>query len=212
MNKFVFDRRLIIEVEATLLCVDDPIESLDTVRKVPLDNIRAEMHSLYKNKVFTDAVIRCENKEFKVHRAILAQSPVFKTMFEVDMKEKRDGVVNITDITPAVMSDLLSFFYTGTAPNVKKLARELLNAAQKYELHRLRAICENVLKIKICAVNVVDMIILADLYDAASLRHACLKFIHHNSAEVQKTARWKDLKADLNQYGALLIEILEYKP
>lgn len=212
IKNFIFDKRMTVEVEATLLCVDNPIETFAVVRRVPLDNIRSEMHSLYKNKVFTDVIIKCGGKEFEVHKAILSQSAVFRTMFEVDMSEKRDGIVNVTDMTPAVMSDLVDFFYTGTVPNVKKLAKELLNAAQKYELPRLYAICEGVLKMRITVANVIDTIILADLHNATSLRQACLKFIHLNSAEVQKTSRWKYLKANLDDYGPLLIEIFEYKP
>ena len=51
---------------------------------VPLDD---EMHSLYKDEVLSDAIVRCEGKDFKVHRAVLvSQSPVFEKMFEVGEK------------------------------------------------------------------------------------------------------------------------------
>ena len=53
------------------------------------------------------------------NKIILAsQSPVFKKMFEIDMKERRSGVIEVPDNTPAVMSDLLAYLYTGTAPHV----------------------------------------------------------------------------------------------
>ena len=211
--KYVVDRKLIVEINAMLLCIDDPIEMVAVAHKVPMDNIRSEMHRLYKDEVFADVTIKCGESKFKVHKAILSsQSPVFQTMFEVDMSERNNGVVNVTDTTPTVMSDLVSYFYTGIAPNINKLAKKLIDAAKKYELPRLFRMCENELKMKISIANVVNTIILADLYDAALLKKACLKFIYRHSAEVHKTNDWKCLKEDLNNYGQLLIEILEYKP
>ena len=212
IKKYLVDDSLTIRVTATILCINNPIEFLDTIC-VPQDNIRDSMCHLYKNKLFTDVTIRCEESEFKVHKAILsAQSPVFQTMFEVDMAEKNNGVVDITDTTPTVMSDLVAYFYTGTAPNINKWAKELLNASKKYELPRLFTMCENELKLRITVNNALDTILLADLYDAAALRQACLKFMHFHSTEVRETNQWKQLKVNMDAHGELLIEILEYKP
>lgn len=218
-DEYIIDGTLTIHVNATLLCCANPIETLDMVTvsdemiHVPPDQIRDKMHNLYKAGSLTDVTIQCGDKEFKVHRAILAsQSTVFKRMFEVDMKEKQSSIVNISDVPPAVVSDLIAYFYTGTAPNVRTLAKELLNTANKYELPRLFAICEKELEMKMEVANVVDTLILADLHSPAYLKKACLNFIHLNLAEVQKTNEWKSLKVNLDHYGALLIEALEYRP
>ena len=53
-------------------------------------------------------------------------------MFEINMKEKEEKRVVISDIDAEVMSDLLSFMYTGSAPNMKAHTKELLLAADKY--------------------------------------------------------------------------------
>lgn len=86
---------------------------------------------------------------------------------------------------------------------MKTLVKKLLNAADKYELPRLFAMCENELKSNIKIANVVDALILAYLHSAADLKKACLNFIYLNSAEVHKTSEWKTLR---DQYGMLLIE------
>lgn len=39
--------------------------------------------------------------------------------------------VEVTDVDPEVMSELLRFIYTGKAPNLAKMADELLAAADK---------------------------------------------------------------------------------
>ena len=208
IEKYLYNGALAIQVKATLLCIGDPVETTESC-VVPPDTIREQIHSSYKDKLLTNVTLKCGEQEFMVHKVILAsQSPVFKKMFEVDMKEKRSGVVDISDLSLSAASDLVSFLYTGFSPNVSTLAMELLNAAKKYELPRLYTICENELKMKIQVSNVVDTLILADLYGASSLKLACLKFIHLNLVGVQKTSQWRDLQ----EQSVLLMEILEYKP
>ena len=210
LNQCVFNDTLTIQVTANLIDITNCKNTVDHVSKVPLSDLRGEMHSLYKAEVFTDATIKCGGKEFKVHKAVLgSQSPVFKAMLQADMKEKQSSVIDIPDITPAVMSDLVTYLYTGAAPNVGKLAKDLLNAADKYGLSRLFTMCENELRMKIKVANVVDTLLLADLHNAEPLRRACLNFIQQHSADVHKTYRWKYLKANLHQYAALVFEALQ---
>ena len=209
----LFNETLTIQVKANLLCVTDSSSTALHALKVPMDNIRSEMHSLYRDEVFTDVTLKCKSEEFKVHRAVLAsRSPVFRKMFEVDTKEKKCGVVMIDDFDPPVLSDLVTYLYTGTAPNVGKLAEELLNAASKYELPRLFAMCESELEKKIKVESVVDTLLLADHHSAVNLKRACLDFIYQHSADVYMTSKWKDLRDDLDQHAALVIEVMEYRP
>ena len=210
VKECIFDGTLTIQVTASLLCVSCPEEAVDHTCAVPMDKIRTEMHSLYKEEVFTDATIKCGGKEFKVHKAVLgSQSPVFKVMLQADMKEKQSSVIDIPDITPAVMSDLVTYLYTGAAPNVGKLTKELLNAANKYGLSRLFTMCENELRMKIKVESVVDTLLLADLHNATSLKEACLEFMREHSADVHETSRWKYLKDNLDQYATLILEALK---
>ena len=122
---------LTIQVDATILCMN----GRSVTFHLPADSIREDIQELYEEGLFTDVTIKCEGEEFKVHKAILAaQSPVFKKMFQVDMKEKISGVVEMTDTTPAVMSDLVTYLYTGSAPNLRTLTRGLLHVANKINM------------------------------------------------------------------------------
>ncbi len=214
ISKHLFNGTLIVQVNATLLCIDDPIQIVDAVTcKIPVDNIRKEMNTMYKTGTFTDATIKCGSDEFKVHKAFLvSQSPVFKKMFEVGMEERKSNIIDVQDISPAVMSDLVAYLYTGTAPNISTLAKELLNAADKYEISRLFSMCECELEAILKVDNVIEILSLADLHSAVNLKKACLKFVHLHSAGVQKTSNtmWKDLK----DHPTLLVEALslEYIP
>ena len=173
----------------------------------PSDEVSQSIYKLYKNKVLTDTAIKCGDKEFKVHRAVLAsRSPVFQAMFEVDMKEKQSGVIEVSDITPEAMSDLVTYLYTGTTPNLKTLASELLEAAEKYQLPHLLTKCENELGRNIKDTNVVEMLLLADLHGRSALKRACFNFIRCNSANVFQTSEWADFK---EHKVSLLVEVLE---
>jgi speckle-type POZ protein len=77
----------------------------------------------------------------KVHKAMLAcRSPVFAAMFEHGMAEARSDRVNIEDIDPEVLREMLRFMYTGSAPSLDRMADELLAAADKYQLERLKVL------------------------------------------------------------------------
>ena len=176
---------------------------------VPADSIREDLGSFCQGDLFADVTITCGGKEFRAHKVILAsQSPVFKKMLEIDMKERRSGVIEVPDITPAVMSDLLAYLYTGTAPHVDTLARELLNAADKYELPRLLSICETTLVSKITADSVLEMLILAELHKTETLKNACMGFIKCNFTSMSELDSWKDMKASASHQN-LVLEVLE---
>lgn len=60
-------------------------------------------------------------------------------MFEHDMEEKKNSRVEVKDVEPEVMAELLRFIYTGkTAANLDNMAADLLAAADKYALERLK--------------------------------------------------------------------------
>lgn len=207
-TKYIIDDKLFVKVEANLFFTD----SCDDVEcDIPPNTLHEDMHTLYKDGVLTDTVIMCDDIEFKVHRAILAsQSPVFRAMFEADMKEKRSGIIEVSDVAPAVMSDLLTYLYTGSAPNLESLVNELLDVAGKYQLPRLFKMCESELGKNIKETSVFETLVLADLHGRLSLKKACLKYIRVNSAKVFQTSEWADFKDRKDQYASLIVEILEH--
>ena len=212
IHRYVHKDILTIQVDATIHCHANIAETLhEDLHKVPLDAIRKELHTLYKEEVLTDITIKCGGQEFKAHKAVLAsQSPVLRKMFEVDMKEKHTNVVEISDIDdPAVMSSLLAYIYTGNASDLSQHVKELLNAANKYELPRLFSMCESELKKKLQVSSVVETLIWADLHNCKELKSACLRFIRCCPSAVKETCGWQHLKDNMNQYSTLLVEVLE---
>lgn len=65
------------------------------------------------------------------HEIIIARSPVFAAMFEHEMEERKQNRVAISDVDHDVLKEMLRFIYTGKAPNLEKMADDLLAAADK---------------------------------------------------------------------------------
>ena len=215
MDKYLCHGTLTVQFEATLFCLTDPIESVNERRKPMEDklNVLAGNKSLFEDKVFADAMIKCGDAEFKAHKAILvSQSPVFKKMLESDMKEQRTNVIEISDVDQAVISDMLAYFYTGSAPHMDTLVKELFNVADRYELSQLFTMCEDKLMLEMSVENVMELLILADMHNSSYLKKACLNYIYCNSASVRSTSQWKELKKNCDRHAALLVEALEYIP
>ena len=86
------------------------------------------------------------------------------------MREARSGVIEISGITSAAMSDLVDYIYTGTAPILKSLANELLDVSNRYQIDCLFKMCEGCLKRKMAeAAYVTDTLVQADLYGREKL-------------------------------------------
>lgn len=103
---------------------------------------------LWEQRLFTDCTISVSGEHIKCHRAVLAYaSPVFRRMFESDMREAAEQVVEMSDVEPQVVEAMLTFIYTG---HVKLDEPQLVNLfciADRYELETLMlAVLEPILR------------------------------------------------------------------
>ncbi|KAF0929763.1 hypothetical protein E2562_024451 [Oryza meyeriana var. granulata] len=91
------------------------------------------------------------------------------------------GVVRIEDMEAQVFKMLLRFVYTDSLPEMKKeedvMCQHLLVAADRYNLDRLKLICEEKLCRYISVGTVTNMLALADQHHCGRLRTACFKFL-----------------------------------
>lgn len=58
-------------------------------------------------------------------------------MFEHEMEERKQNRVAISDVDHEVLKEMLRFIYTGKAPNLEKMADDLLAAADKVNFNRI---------------------------------------------------------------------------
>ncbi|KAL2691426.1 hypothetical protein Neosp_001811 [[Neocosmospora] mangrovei] len=82
--------------------------------------------------------IRCQDYEFKAHRAIVCpQSPFFKTALTRSFKEGTSGIVDLPEDDPGALLSFLEFLYTGTY-SVDELDEDtVLGAVEETKTHIL---------------------------------------------------------------------------
>ncbi|XP_052004356.1 speckle-type POZ protein-like A isoform X2 [Xyrauchen texanus] len=180
--------------------------------KVPECQLSDDLGNLWECSRFTDCSLFVGGQEFKAHKSILAaRSPVFNAMFEHEMEESKKNRVDITDVEPEVFKEMMGFIYTGKAPNLEKMADNLLAAADKYALERLKVMCEEALCNSLSVENVADTLILADLHSAEQLKAQAIDFINrcsvlrqlgckdgknwnsNHATDIMETAGWKSM-------------------
>merc|ERR1719154_1070198 len=161
-----------------------------------LEQVSEHFGKLFNNKELSDVEIECDGEIFNCHQAILStRSDVFWAMFQADMTESLTKKVDIEDIDSEVVRELLHFIYTGSVNEnvLKEKARELLAAADKYQLDVLKNICEDYLCSNIQINNAVENLVFGDLHQASKLRSRAMKVIAGNLVEVVKTEEYQNL-------------------
>ncbi|MEJ1289071.1 putative gene 10696 [Cricetulus griseus] len=193
----------------TLLCklsvVEDSSSEGTRARiQVPRCKMADELGELWENSLFTDCCVVVAGQEFQAHKAILAaRSPVFRAMFEHDMKERRTNRVEIRDLEPQVFKAMMGFIYTGKAPDLHSMADAVLAATDKYGLERLKIMCEDALCRDLSVENAAHTLSLADLHSAGQLKTHALDFITAHASKVSETSSWK---AMVGSYPHLVAE------
>ncbi|WAR05495.1 RDX-like protein [Mya arenaria] len=196
VNGLLPDDKLTIFCEVSVVgdTVNVSGQSNCTPVKVPECRLSDDMGSLHERALFSDVTLCVGGREFLAHKAILAaRSMVFNAMFAHEMEEKKQNRVDIEDVEHEVMREMLRFIYTGKAPNLDRMADDLLAAADKYALDRLKVMCEEALCSNLTVDNVCEILVLADLHSADQLKTHAIDYINSHATDVMETQGWKTL-------------------
>ncbi|PIA54058.1 hypothetical protein AQUCO_00900556v1 [Aquilegia coerulea] len=177
--------------------------------QVPDSDIGNHFGMLLENQEGSDVLFNVAGEKFHAHKLVLAaRSPVFRSEFFEGMDEDRNEIV-ITDLEPKVFKAMLHFIYRDTLMEDEELvssssscasstsdtlAANLLAAADKYGLDRLRLMCESYLCKDISVNSVAKTLALADRHHAMELKAVCLKFAAENLAAVMRSNGFEYLK------------------
>ncbi|RCV19124.1 hypothetical protein SETIT_3G358700v2 [Setaria italica] len=171
---------------------------------VPSPNLPKHLGELLESKVGADVTFPVSGKSLAAHKNVLAaRSPVFMAEFFGEMQEKSSGRVKIRGMEPSVFGAMLRFIYTDAVPELDRmetatanLAQHLVVAADRYQLDRLKVLCEQRLAFAIDNI----MLALAEQQGCSQLKVKCMEFIAGGSSEnldtVMKTEGFKDLMAN----------------
>lgn len=180
----------------------------NAIKKVKLEKLSDDLNNIFKTGDLSDVVLSDGITQIRAHKVILsARSPVFSRMFQHQMKENCENCVKISDIPGDALVELISYIYTGSIVlKDAKMARELYIAADKYAVIDLKKLCSEVLQ-NVTFDDVLDTLILADLYEDKTLKQSSLNFIAMNYSQVKNTKNWESF---MQENQPLAIEILSF--
>ncbi|KAF8770886.1 TD and POZ domain-containing protein 5 [Argiope bruennichi] len=155
--------------------------------------LKSDLVALYKEGALCDAKLCTETEMFLAHKTVLcARSPVFKTMFTSDMRERADECVNIPDLDDDTVRKMLHFLYTDTLEDLQwDGAKNLYFAADKYGIVSLKQKCSSFLKHNLQTSNCCDLLLLADMHNDADLKAFVLDYIVLQDQQVFLSSEWE---------------------
>lgn len=134
---------------------------------------------MLSENIHTDIIINAADGSIGAHRAVLAaRSPVFRSMFSHDLKEKEMSVINISDMSIEACQVFLSYIYGNIVDQDFLTHRlDLLRAADKYDVTDLKEACHESLLEDIDTHNVLERLQNASLYRLLKLKICCMEYL-----------------------------------
>uniref|UniRef100_A0A915PR54 BTB domain-containing protein n=1 Tax=Setaria digitata TaxID=48799 RepID=A0A915PR54_9BILA len=145
---------------------------------------------------FSDFSLNVGRRSFKCHKAILsARSPFFQAMFrDQTNQESLRGEVNLEDITPETMACILEYIYKDNCSESSKRTLEILAAADRFCLDRLKSLCQEALAKDLSPNNFCERLRAADLYNAPILKWKILNLLQKHRNYIVDNEDWVALE------------------
>jgi len=188
-NGLFVDDSVIFKVE---ICVVGELENkiLSANIEIALPNLEACLKKMLENGNNSDITLKVAESNIRAHGCILsARSPVFAAMLSSKMFECHSGIVQIDDVDPIIVKELLHYIYTNDLSDITvldNLCEHLFCAASKYQVLGLVALCEDHICSKISLENVIHTISLGDSYGSTRIKERAFQFIAQNHELILK--------------------------
>jgi speckle-type POZ protein len=211
-----------IKCEVTVVTFGVRTECTTKKRRVtvPASDLHQDLGRLLSSQRAGDVVFEVDGELFTAHRIVLAaRSSVFDAEFFGPMKEKTDARILIEDMEANVFRALLHFIYTDSLPAAAVdgevegevvMAQHLLVAADRYDLKRLKLMCEDKLCDHIGIDTVATTMALAEQHACHGLRASCFEFLSFpgNLKKIVATDGYRHLKASCPSFLDELVDKL----
>ncbi|XP_031781753.1 speckle-type POZ protein-like [Nasonia vitripennis] len=118
-------------------------------------------------------------------------------MFQADMREKKENIVEIDYMKPEVMKEVLNFIYTDNIAFDLVQITDVLAAADKYQIEGLRIVCLETIVSGLSIENVVEVIAITDCYEIPELRNYTINFLALDRAKIIAEKDWDEVMKSL---------------
>ena len=196
---------IVVDIELLL----DNENASSKFRKFDLPSIADDIGQCFNQEDNSDVSILCGDRKFHCHKFILRlRSNVFAAMFAHETTENKNKEVSIKDIDPDILEHLLKFVYTDSVDEeeIKPMAVELFEAADKYNLPKLKKFSEDAILESLDASNAARILLLGYLHESADLQRFSADKIAKEMDEVEKTRDWEMIEKHHPKAMKMVIE------
>ncbi|CEG46013.1 Kelch repeat-containing proteins [Plasmopara halstedii] len=186
---------IIVSEEEDMVCIQQlslPEKCIDVKPEEELEpnedsTVVTHLRSLINNPLMSDVTFLVEGEPIFSHKSLCVRCEYFKAMFTGEMKESTARVVEIADVSRATFLSILEYVYTDRVAVADDGVLELLIAADRYGIEKLRRLCAQRLSKTVTVDNVSSILQAADQHNSPSLRDKCFAFTLQNFDIVSKT-------------------------
>nr|CAB3480298.1 unnamed protein product [Digitaria exilis] len=166
------------EIETKDIDVDSGATPPPLAVAVPPSDLHHHLGDLLATREAADVTFEVDGKAFPAHRLLLtARSPVL----HAQLSAMESTVLRIEDMEAQDFEAFLHYIYTDTLPEIDGDAAvmlpDLVAAANRYKMERLRMVCEDKLCEFVNARTVAAMLTFAGEQQCHGLKEACLQFL-----------------------------------
>uniref|UniRef100_A0A0D9W535 BTB domain-containing protein n=1 Tax=Leersia perrieri TaxID=77586 RepID=A0A0D9W535_9ORYZ len=185
---------------------------------VPPSDLRQHLGGLLATGEGSDVTFEVDGKTFAAHRWVLAaRSPVFRAkLFGPDKGRATTGsatdVIRIDNMEAQDFVALLCYMYTDCLPERKggeavAMLPDLIAAANRYKMERLRLVCEQKLCEYVSGRTVVAMLAFAEEHHCNGLKEMCLRILD-DPIKLREIVKAYGLENMIKDYPSILKDLI----
>lgn len=112
-----------------------------------MKSLTGDFGNLFNNDEHSDFVLKCGEKSFFVHKAVLAaRSDFFAGMLRSNMKERNESTGKIENVEPDILELVLRYMYSGELAQLSmETTPKVYNAADRFGVEPLKVKCYSLL-------------------------------------------------------------------
>ncbi|XP_078687106.1 uncharacterized protein LOC144919516 [Branchiostoma floridae x Branchiostoma belcheri] len=156
-------------------------------------DLSVELEHLFKTGTYADVELEVEGQKVCCHRAVLATTPYFKTMFSCNLKESNSRVVKLCGINFNSLKKIVRFLYKGSIHISENNVQEILEAAHMLQIDEITEFCQKVIARNIHTCNCIDVMRLANLYGLSDLEKKARREAATHFSEVKQNEEFLSL-------------------
>nr|XP_006628173.2 PREDICTED: kelch repeat and BTB domain-containing protein 3 [Lepisosteus oculatus]XP_015196704.1 PREDICTED: kelch repeat and BTB domain-containing protein 3 [Lepisosteus oculatus] len=160
--------------------------------------ILSVLQSFREKNAFFDFQILVKGETIPCHRCVLAAcSDFFRAMFEVNMRERDDGSVTMSNLSPKAIKAFLDFAYTGQTMITEENVDMLFQLSSFLQISILSKACSDYLIKTIDLLNCLQLLSLSEGYGSTRLYERTLEFVVQHFHTLTKSADFLEMNVNV---------------